>query len=105
MATVEAARRAADLRRFIEHHNDLYYIEARPEISDREFDRLMKELEDLEAAHPELVTPDSPTQRPGGRRAETFAPVEHLVAMLSLDNAMSVEELQEFEARIRRAAA
>ena len=57
----------------------------------------------LEQAHPELITPDSPTQRPGGRRAETFAPVEHLVAMLSLDNAMSVEELQEFEARIRRA--
>ena len=97
------AGRLAELRAQIIRHNDLYYVETRPEISDAEYDRLWRELVALEESHPELVTPDSPTQRPGGRRAETFAPVEHLVAMLSLDNAMSVEELQEFEARIRRA--
>jgi DNA ligase (NAD+) len=95
--------RLDELRQQIARHNHLYYAENRPEISDAEYDRLWRELVALEQAHPELITPDSPTQRPGGRRAETFAPVEHLVAMLSLDNAMSVEELQEFEARIRRA--
>ena len=92
-----------ELREQINRHNHLYYAEDRPEVSDAEYDRLWRELVALEQAHPELVTPDSPTQRPGGRRAETFAPVEHMVAMLSLDNAMTVEELQEFEARIRRA--
>src|SRR6266498_3129684 len=75
----------------------------RAEISDAEYDRLWQELVALEQAHPELVTSDSPTQSPGGRRAEAFAPVEHLVAMLSLDNATSPEDLREFEARIRRA--
>jgi DNA ligase (NAD+) len=97
------AGRLDELRAQIIRHNDLYYVESRPEISDAEYDRLWRELVALEQAHPELITPDSPTQRPGGQRAETFAPVEHLVAMLSLDNAMTVEELQEFEARVRRA--
>ncbi|HET9854140.1 MAG TPA: NAD-dependent DNA ligase LigA [Methylomirabilota bacterium] len=96
------AGRLDELRAQITRHNDLYYVESRPEISDADYDRLWRELVALEEAHPELVTPDSPTQRPGGQRAETFAPVDHLVAMLSLDNAMTVEELQEFEARIRR---
>src|ERR1700741_3482056 len=90
--------RAEALREQLNRHNYLYYTENRPEVSDAEYDRLWRELAALEQAHPELVTPDSPTQQPGGRRAETFAPVDHLVAMLSLDNAMSVEELQEFEA-------
>ena len=101
---VDVRARLDELREQINRHNHLYYAENRPEVSDAEYDRLWRELVALEQAHPELVTPDSPTQRPGGRRAETFAPVEHLVAMLSLDNAMTVEELQEFEARIRRAA-
>ncbi|HTG10643.1 MAG TPA: NAD-dependent DNA ligase LigA [Candidatus Eisenbacteria bacterium] len=99
----DVSARLDELRQQLNRHNHLYYAENRPEISDAEYDRLWRELVALEQAHPELITPDSPTQRPGGRRAETFAPVEHLVAMLSLDNAMTVEELQEFEARIRRA--
>jgi DNA ligase (NAD+) len=99
----DVSARLDELRQQINRHNHLYYTENRPEVSDAEYDRLWRELAALEQAHPELVTPDSPTQQPGGRRAETFAPVDHLVAMLSLDNAMSVEELQEFEARIRRA--
>jgi DNA ligase (NAD+) len=99
----DLSARLDELREQIHRHNHLYYAEDRPEVSDAEYDRLWRKLVALEQAHPELVTPDSPTQRPGGRRAETFAPVEHLVAMLSLDNAMTVEELQEFEARIRRA--
>jgi DNA ligase (NAD+) len=99
----DVSARLDELREQINRHNHLYYAENRPEVSDAEYDRLWRELVALEQAHPELVTPDSPTQRPGGRPAETFAPVEHLVAMLSLDNAMTVEELQEFEARIRRA--
>jgi DNA ligase (NAD+) len=99
----DVSARLDELREQINRHNHLYYGENRPEVSDAEYDRLWRKLVALEQAHPELVTPDSPTQRPGGRRAETFAPVEHLVAMLSLDNAMTIEELQEFEARIRRA--
>jgi len=102
-APADVSARLDELRQQLNRHNHLYYAENRPEISDAEYDRLWRELVALEQAHPALITPDSPTQRPGGRRAETFAPVEHLVAMLSLDNAMSVEELQEFEARIRRA--
>ena len=101
--SADVSARLDELREQINRHNHLYYAEDRPEVSDTEYDRLWRELVALEQAHPELVTPDSPTQRPGGRRAETFAPVEHMVAMLSLDNAMTVEELQEFEARIRRA--
>jgi DNA ligase (NAD+) len=98
-----ARKRLDELREQITRHNDLYYVESRPEISDAEYDRLWRELVALEEAHPELVTPDSPTRRPGGQRAEAFAPVEHLVAMLSLDNAMTAEELAEFEARVKRA--
>lgn len=99
----DAAARIDELREAIHRHNYLYYVENRPEISDAEYDRLWKELVALEQVHPELVTSDSPTQSPGGRRAEAFAPVEHLVAMLSLDNATSPDDLREFEARIRRA--
>jgi len=95
--------RLAQLRQEIRRHNELYYVESRPEISDAEYDRLWRELVTLEEAHPELITPDSPTRQPGGRRAELFAPVEHLVAMLSLDNAMTADDVREFEARVRRA--
>src|SRR5438309_6912231 len=86
-ATKEAARRAAELRRLIDHHNYLYYVEARPEIYDVEFDRLLRELEQLEAAHPELATPDSPTQRVGGEPIGSFRTVTHRVPMLSIDKA------------------
>jgi DNA ligase (NAD+) len=102
-APADVSARLDELRGQISRHNYLYYVEARPEISDAEYDRLWRELVALEETHPELVTPDSPTQRPGGRRAEAFAPVEHLVAMLSLDNAMAAEDVREFEARVRRA--
>jgi DNA ligase (NAD+) len=102
--SADAAERIEALREAIHRHNYLYYAENRPEITDAEYDRLWKELRALEEAHPELITADSPTQSPGGRRAEAFAPVEHLTAMLSLDNAMSPDDLREFEARIRRAA-
>src|SRR5215470_8837448 len=101
--SADVAARIDELRQEIHRHNYLYYVLDRPEISDAEYDRLYRELGDLEQAHPELITPDSPTQGPGGRRAEAFAPVEHLAAMLSLDNALSPEDLHEFEARITRA--
>src|SRR6266851_3057962 len=100
----DAAERIEALREAIHRHNYLYYAENRPEITDAEYDRLWKELRALEEAHPELITADSPTQSPSGRRQEAFAPVEHLTAMLSLDNAMSADDLREFEARLRRAA-
>lgn len=90
------------LRAEIERHNRLYYIEAAPEISDREYDRLMDRLIELEAAHPELVTPDSPTQRVGGAPLAEFATVAHAVPMLSIDNTYSYDELREWDARVRR---
>ncbi|MFB3816297.1 MAG: NAD-dependent DNA ligase LigA [Candidatus Methylomirabilales bacterium] len=96
-------QRAEELRALLHHHNYRYHVLNRPEISDAEYDRLFGELKDLEAAHPELIVPDSPTQRVGGAVAEGFAPVEHRAAMLSLDNAYTPDELREFEARLRRA--
>lgn len=99
----EARQRAEFLRAELERHNRLYYVEARPEISDREFDRLLRELQDLEAAHPDLATPDSPTQRVGGAPLAGFRQVKHAVPMMSLDNTYSVEEMREFDARIRKA--
>ncbi|MBI4573348.1 MAG: NAD-dependent DNA ligase LigA [candidate division NC10 bacterium] len=95
--------RAEKLRSLLHHHNYAYYILNRPETSDAEYDRLFNELKELEAAHPELATPDSPTQRVGGAVAEGFASVAHRVPMLSLDNAYTPEEIREFEARLQRA--
>ena len=99
----DAARRIDELRELIRHHDFLYYVENRPEISDAEYDRLVRELGAFEEAHPNLITPDSPTQRVAGRPVDVFASVEHKVAMLSLDNATDAGELREFEARLRRA--
>jgi DNA ligase (NAD+) len=99
----DTVARIDELREEIHRHNYLYHVLNRPEIGDVEYDRLYRELVQLEEAHPELVTPDSPTQSPGGRRVEAFAPVEHLAAMLSLDNALSEDDLRAFEARILRA--
>ncbi len=90
----------ADLRQKIEHHNRLYYIQAQPEISDREFDRLMKRLEQLEAEHPEYDSPDSPTKKVGGAPIEGFQTVPHRLPMLSIDNIFEEEGLREFETRI-----
>jgi DNA ligase (NAD+) len=97
------AQRAAELRKLINHHNYLYYVEARPEIADLEFDKMLRELEHIEADHPELATPDSPTQRVGGEPIEGFRSVTHRVPMLSIDKATSAAELREFDVRVRKA--
>jgi DNA ligase (NAD+) len=97
------AARAEELRALLHHHGHCYYVLDRPEISDAEYDRLFNELKALEEAHPDLRTPDSPTQRVGGAVAADFASVRHRVAMLSLDNAYSADEIREFEARLKRA--
>jgi DNA ligase (NAD+) len=89
------------VREKIRHHEYRYYVLDDPEISDAEFDRLMNELKNLEAAHPELVTLDSPTQRVGGRPREGFVKVPHSSPMLSLDNAYSEEELRDWERRVQ----
>jgi DNA ligase (NAD+) len=104
LPTKEAkAKRARELRELIHYHDHKYYVEDNPEISDYEYDLLMKELKEIEAQLPELVTPDSPTQRLGGQVKEGFVSVRHKAAMLSLDNTYSHEELQEFEERLKRA--
>jgi DNA ligase (NAD+) len=98
----EAVRRASDLAREIRRHERLYYVENRPEISDREFDGLMRELVALEERYPSLSTPDSPARRVGGEPAEGFATVTHAAPMLSLENAYSWEEAEAWLARVRR---
>jgi DNA ligase (NAD+) len=92
------------LREAIRHHEERYYIHNAPEISDEAFDALLHELEALEAANPSLITPDSPTQRVGGRLVEGFSTVEHKVPMLSLDNAYTESELRAFDERVRKGA-
>jgi DNA ligase (NAD+) len=94
--------RARELRDLIRYHEARYYLLADPEISDAEFDALLAELKALEAAHPDLVVPDSPTQRVGGRLEEGFATVEHAAPMLSLDNAYDDGQLVAFDERVRR---
>jgi DNA ligase (NAD+) len=98
----QAAKRIRELREEIQKHDRLYYEEAAPVINDREYDRLYRELVDLEAQFPDLVTPDSPTQRVGGKPLEAFAQIQHRVPMLSLDNTYSEEELANFYKRITR---
>lgn len=93
-----------ELRKLLEYHNYKYYIENAPEISDREFDRLMHELETLEAAHPELYDPNSPTQRVGQDVNREFTQVMHKYPMLSLGNTYSEEELGDFDMRVRKIA-
>jgi DNA ligase (NAD+) len=103
MTRADAAQRITELREQIHHHDYLYYVESRPEVSDAEYDALMRELRSLEAQWPDLVTGDSPTQRIAGTPTDLFKPVEHHVAMLSLDNATTADDLREFEARLGRA--
>jgi DNA ligase (NAD+) len=98
----DPAQRLTELRDAIRHHEERYYIYNAPEVSDEEFDRLLRELEQLEAAYPDLITADSPTQRVAGRPVEGFETVEHLVPMLSLDNAYSEDELRAFDERVRK---
>ena len=97
-----ARRRAEELRRELADHNHRYYVLDSPVVSDAEYDRLFAELKAIEAEHPELATPDSPTQRVGALPASEFAPVKRATPMLSLENAFGEEELREFEARTRR---
>src|ERR687888_283693 len=99
-----ARERVAALRAEIERHNRLYYDEDAPEITDAEYDRLFRELEQLEREHPELATPDSPTQRVGGAPAKDLAPVRHEVPMLSIRTETDTEDTgaANFDARIRR---
>ena len=94
MTKVNASKRAGELRELINGHNHRYYVLDDPEVSDAEYDRLMRELEEIESTHPELVTPDSPTQRIGAAPAEEFPTVAHAVPMLSLNNAMDEGEIR-----------
>lgn len=98
----EIRRRAEELRAEIRRHDHLYYVLDRPEITDAEYDRLFRELVSLEEAHPELVTPDSPTQRAGAPPAAEFRPVRHSLPMLSLGNCFSEEEFAGWVERVRR---
>jgi NAD-dependent DNA ligase len=102
VSTDDPVARVADLRERIVRANRLYYEQDAPEITDAEWDALMRELQDLEAAHPELATPDSPTQRVGGAPSATFDEVRHRTLMLSLGNAFSHDELRAFDARVRK---
>lgn len=102
MSAVAPAARAEALRAALNEHNYRYYVLDDPSVPDAEYDRLMRELRELEAAHPELVTPDSPTQRVGAEPLRQFAPVAHAVPMLSLENAFSADDLRDFDRRVRK---
>ncbi|MGA7340432.1 MAG: NAD-dependent DNA ligase LigA [Terracidiphilus sp.] len=104
MTEPDAAQKIEKLRNELRHHEHLYYVLDAPEISDAEYDARMNELKRLEAAHPELLTPDSPTQRVGGKPAEGFRKASHSRPMLSLDNAYSAEELADWDRRVRELA-
>src|SRR6266566_9505777 len=98
--TYKAGKEIEHLREELRHHEHLYYVLDQPGIADAEYDALMRKLSDLETAHPELITPDSPTQRVGGKPREGFVKVRHTTQMLSLDNALDEGELREFLNRI-----
>lgn len=98
-------QRLEHLRRELNHHNHLYYVDARPVISDQEYDRLMRQLIELESAHPQWITPDSPSQRIGGEPVEGFKTVEHSIPMMSIDNTYSEGEIRAFDERVRKALA
>jgi DNA ligase (NAD+) len=100
-APANVAQRAAELREAINGHDYRYYILNEPAVPDAEYDRLMKELRDIEAAHPDLVTPDSPTQRVSGSAAPEFAEVTHVIPMLSLSNGFTDEDLADFDRKVR----
>lgn len=104
MSESEAKSRVSELREMISHHNSLYYDDAAPEISDREFDALLRELSDLEKAFPALAEESSPTQTVGGQALEAFVPARHIVPMQSLDNTYSPDEVREFVTRIQKLA-
>src|SRR5947209_1812424 len=98
---ISTQEEAARLREALRHHEHQYYVLDQPEISDAEYDELMRRLQALEREHPELRTPDSPTQRVGGKPREGFQKIRHSTAMLSLDNALDESELRAFDGRVR----
>src|SRR5512135_2417008 len=102
MATSSIQKRVAELRQRIEKANYQYHVLDEPTISDEAYDALMRELTELEGKHPELVTPESPTQRVGAAPSTRFAPVEHARPMLSLANVFSEAELRAFDQRVRK---
>src|SRR5687768_14538630 len=104
-ASKSEAERVRKLREEITQHDHLYHVEARPQISDREYDRLMAELIELETKYPELRTEDSPTQRVGGEVQAALKSVRHAVPMMSIDNTYSEAEVRAFDKRVRRALA
>ena len=97
----KAKARAEELSKELKYHNNRYYNQDEPEISDYEYDMLLRELEQIEDEFPNLIKEDSPTQRVGGERAEKFSPVEHIVPMESLHDSFSVEELRDFDRKVR----
>lgn len=101
MILLEAINRAEELRKELKRHNDLYYNQDNPEIDDFTYDKMMRELEDIEAEFPELITPDSPTQKVGGNAGEKFSPVTHEVKMESLHDSFSFDELRDFDRKVR----
>ena len=105
MATAQSiGKQIEKLRDEIRRHEELYYVKDNPEISDAEYDQLLERLQKLEAEQPQLITPDSPTQRVGGRPAEGFPEVVHRRPMLSLENTYSIDELRAFDQRCQRLA-
>ena len=98
-----AQKRVEELTKTIEYHNNLYYNQDEPEISDYEYDMLLRELEQLEKQYPQLKSPISPTNRVGGSAGEKFSPVTHTVVMESLHDSFSSEELRDFDRRVREA--
>ena len=102
MDSKEAKKKIGGLKDVIRRHDSLYYVQNTPEISDGEYDRIYRKLKDLEAAHPELITPDSPTRRVGGEPAKGFSAVKHIVPMLSMDNTYSADEIRDFDKRVRK---
>ena len=98
---MDVKTQAEQLREALNEHNYHYYVLDAPTISDFEYDKMLRELEDLEAAHPELVTPDSPTQRVGGKALDSFQQVTHRVPLQSLQDVFSPDELLDFDRRVR----
>src|SRR5215831_10919633 len=101
MPSKDVEKKIEALREKIRHHEYIYYVLDNPEISDGDFDKLMQQLKGIESEHPELVTPDSPTQRVGGKPREGFVKVQHSSPMLSLDNTYNEEELRDWDRRVR----
>jgi DNA ligase (NAD+) len=101
MRSTDVGQEIEELRDQLRHHEHLYYVLDQPEITDAEYDALMRRLQELEARHPELIVPDSPSQRVGGKAREGFVKVPHSSPMLSLDNALNEDEMREFDRRVR----